>query len=89
MLGHPPVRDLHIRCRILGLAEQVPFVEEAAGVAVGPSLPMDDLAALPVTLSVDGDAVESGTGAAASGHPAARMIWLAEQLATRALAGGR
>jgi hypothetical protein len=28
MLRHPPVRDLRIRCRILGLAEQVPFVKE-------------------------------------------------------------
>jgi 2-keto-4-pentenoate hydratase len=55
----------------------------AAWVAVGPSLPLDDLAALPVTLSVDGEAVESGTGAAASGHPAAGVAWLAEQLAAR------
>jgi 2-keto-4-pentenoate hydratase len=55
----------------------------AAWVAVGPSLPMDDLAALAVTLSVDGEVVESGTGAAASGHPAAGVVWLAEQLAAR------
>jgi 2-keto-4-pentenoate hydratase len=55
----------------------------AAWVAVGPSLPLDDLAALPVTLSVDGEAVETGTGAAASGHPAAGVVWLGEQLAAR------
>jgi 2-keto-4-pentenoate hydratase len=30
-----------------------------------------------------GEAVESGTGAAASGHPAAGVAWLAEQLAGR------
>jgi 2-keto-4-pentenoate hydratase len=55
----------------------------AAWVAVGPSLPMTGLESLPVTLFVDGAAVESGTGAAASGHPAAGVVWLAEQLAAR------
>jgi 2-keto-4-pentenoate hydratase len=55
----------------------------AAWVAVGPSLPLSGLESLPVTLSVDGAAVESGTGAAASGHPAAGVAWLAEQLAAR------
>jgi 2-keto-4-pentenoate hydratase len=55
----------------------------AAWVAVGPPLPMDDLAALDVALAVDGEVVERGTGAAASGHPAAGVAWLAEQLAAR------
>ncbi len=55
----------------------------AAWVAVGSSLPLSGLESLPVTLSVDGEAVESGTGAAASGHPAAGVVWLAEQLAAR------
>jgi 2-keto-4-pentenoate hydratase len=55
----------------------------AAWVAIGPSLPLSGLESLPVTLSVDGEAVESGTGAAASGHPAAGVVWLAEQLAVR------
>ncbi len=55
----------------------------AAWVAVGPSLPMDDLASLPVALSVDGEAVERATGAAASGHPAAGLAWLAGQLTAR------
>jgi 2-keto-4-pentenoate hydratase len=55
----------------------------AAWVTVGPSLPLAGLESLPVTLSVDGEAVESGTGAAASGHPAAGVAWLAEQLAAR------
>ncbi len=53
----------------------------AAWVAVGPSLPLEDLASLPVELSVDGQVVERGTGAAAGGHPAAGLVWLAEQLA--------
>jgi 2-keto-4-pentenoate hydratase len=52
-------------------------------VAVGAELPLADLAALPVELSVDGEVVERGTGAAASGHPAAGVVWLAEQLAAR------
>src|ERR1700748_3197514 len=55
----------------------------AAWVAVGPVIALDDLAALPVELSVDGEVVESGTGAAASGHPALGVVWLAEQLAGR------
>ncbi len=53
----------------------------AAWVAMGPSLPLEDLASLPVELSVDGEVVERGTGAAAGGHPAAGLVWLAEQLA--------
>ena len=57
----------------------------AAWVVVGPAVPLDDLASLPVVLSVDGEVVERGVGAAASGHPAAGVGWLAEQLA----AGGR
>lgn len=55
----------------------------AAWVVVGPALPVSDLASLPVVLSVDGEVVERGTGAAASGHPAAGVAWLAEQLAGR------
>ena len=55
----------------------------AAWVVVGPAMPVSDLASLPVVLSVDGEVVERGTGAAASGHPAAGVAWLAEQLAGR------
>jgi 2-keto-4-pentenoate hydratase len=58
----------------------------AAWVAVGPSLPLADLASLPVALSVDGEVSELATGAAAGGHPAAGLAWLAEQLAARGLA---
>jgi 2-keto-4-pentenoate hydratase len=55
----------------------------AAWVAVGPSLPLDDLPSLPVALSVDGEVAERATGAAAGGHPAAGLAWLAGQLAAR------
>ncbi len=55
----------------------------AAWVAVGAPMPLADLAALPVELSVDGEVVEHGTGAAASGHPAAGVAWLAAELAAR------
>jgi 2-keto-4-pentenoate hydratase len=55
----------------------------AAWVVVGPEMPLDDLAALPVELSVDGVAGERATGAAASGHPAAGLAWLAGQLTAR------
>lgn len=55
----------------------------AAWVAVGPSLPMEDLPSLAVELSVDGVVVERATGAAAGGHPAAGVAWLAGELAAR------
>jgi 2-keto-4-pentenoate hydratase len=58
----------------------------AAWVVVGPVMELDDLASLPVALSVDGSVVERGVGAAASGHPAAGVAWLAEQLSSRGLA---
>jgi 2-keto-4-pentenoate hydratase len=53
----------------------------AAWVAVGEEMPLDDLAELAVSLSVDGVVVGRATGAAASGHPAAGLAWLAGQLA--------
>ena len=58
----------------------------AAWVVAGPVMVLDDLASLPVALSVDGSVVERGLGAAASGHPASGVVWLAEQLASRGLA---
>jgi 2-keto-4-pentenoate hydratase len=58
----------------------------AAWVAVGPSLPLEDLASVPVALSVDGEVAERATGATAGGHPAAGLAWLAEQFAARGLA---
>jgi 2-keto-4-pentenoate hydratase len=56
----------------------------AAWVVVGTSLPLEDLESLPVALSVDGEIVERAVGAAAGGHPAAGLAWLAGELATRA-----
>jgi 2-keto-4-pentenoate hydratase len=57
----------------------------AAWVAVGPQLrlPLDALPSLPVALAVDGEIVERAIGAAAGSHPAAGLVWLAEQLAER------
>jgi 2-keto-4-pentenoate hydratase len=65
------------------LADNTADGSSAAWVVVGPAVPLDDLASLPVVLSVDGEVVERGAGAAASGHPAAGVGWLAEQLAAR------
>jgi 2-keto-4-pentenoate hydratase len=55
----------------------------AAFVVLGADLPMDDLPGVEVDLSVDGELLETGTGAAASGHPAAGVAWLAARLAER------
>jgi len=55
----------------------------AAWVAVGSEMPLDDLAELAVVLCVDGAPAAHATGAAASGHPAAGLAWLAGQLAER------
>jgi 2-keto-4-pentenoate hydratase len=57
----------------------------AAWVAVGPQLqlPLDMLPSLQVALSVDGEIVERAIGAAAGSHPAAGLVWLAEQLAAQ------
>ena len=55
----------------------------AAWVVLGPELPLDDLAAIAVRLLVDGTEVAAATGAAASGHPAAGVGWLAEQVGPR------
>jgi 2-keto-4-pentenoate hydratase len=58
----------------------------AAGVVLGEELPLDALDEVVVSLAVDGAAVASGRGADASGHPAAGVAWLADQLAARGLA---
>ena len=65
------------------LADNTADGSSAAWVVVGPELPAGDLATLPVALSVDGQVVEQATGAAALGHPAAGLAWLAGQLAGR------
>jgi 2-keto-4-pentenoate hydratase len=53
---------------------------------LGPEIPHwrdGDLAALPVTLEVDGAIRRSGTGAEAMGHPFNVLLWLAEALRQR------
>jgi 2-keto-4-pentenoate hydratase len=55
----------------------------AAWFVLGDEVPLDDLPALGVRLLVDGEQVAEATGAAAGGHPASGVTWLAEQVATR------
>ncbi len=55
----------------------------AAWVVVGAALPMDDLPSVRVSLSRDGVEVATAVGAAAGGHPASGVGWLAGQLALR------
>lgn len=55
----------------------------ATGVALGPPLPLDALAALPVRLVRNGATVGEGTGAAAMGDPLRALDWL-----SRTLSGG-
>ena len=58
----------------------------AGWVVLGEALPLDDLPAIGVRLELDGEPVASSTGAAAGGHPAAGVGWLAGQLGSRGLA---
>lgn len=54
----------------------------AAQVVIGPPLrSIEHLEDVTVTLFHNGDAAGSATGQAASGHPAAGIVWLVEQLA--------
>lgn len=52
----------------------------AAGVVLGPELPLDRIADVEVTLLLDGEPVGTGRGSDASGHPADGVVWLVEQL---------
>jgi 2-keto-4-pentenoate hydratase len=53
----------------------------AAHVVLGPTIPLGDLAATTVTLRRNGEEIARSTGAAASGHPLAGVVWLADRLA--------
>ena len=54
----------------------------AAQVVIGPPLDrLDKLEAVAVVLLHNGEMVDSATGSAASGHPAAGVVWLVAQLA--------
>lgn len=56
----------------------------AAQVAVGPALPsLDRLESVAVVLLHNGENAGSATGSAASGHPAAGVVWLVAQLARK------
>jgi 2-keto-4-pentenoate hydratase len=52
----------------------------AAGVALGPPLPLNALAALPVRLVRNGATVAEGTGAAAMGDPLQALNWVRQAL---------
>jgi len=66
------------------IADNTADQSSAAQVVLGPPLPsLDGLDRVRVRLEhVDGTSMEA-TGAAASGHPAAGVVWLAEQLGAR------
>lgn len=55
----------------------------AAGVVIGPSIPIDSIADVEVRLFVDGVEAGVGHGRDAGGHPADGVVWLAAQLAAR------
>ena len=60
----------------------------AAGVVLGPPLPLDDLGACPVRLLRNGATVGTGTGEAAMGHPLHALEWLVAALGDDALRPG-
>lgn len=55
----------------------------AAWVVLGDRLPLDDLPGTAVRLLVDGITVAEATGAAAGGHPASGVAWLAGEVERR------
>jgi 2-keto-4-pentenoate hydratase len=63
------------------LADNTADLSSAAWVAVGGPLPLGDLDQVRVTLAVNGSAAGTATGAAADGHPANGLAWLAGRLA--------
>ncbi len=63
------------------LEDNTADLSSAAWVVLGGPLPLDRLDQVRVSLSVDGAAAGEATGAAAGGHPAAGVAWLAGQLA--------
>jgi 2-keto-4-pentenoate hydratase len=64
------------------LPDNTADLSSAAWVVTGPELPLQNLDQVQVVLSVDGAKVHTATGAAADGHPARGLAWLAGQLAT-------
>ena len=72
------------------LADNTADLSSAAWVVTGAELPLERLDQVRVTLTVDGERAGTATGAAADGHPASGLAWLAGQLAAsgRALRPG-
>jgi 2-keto-4-pentenoate hydratase len=56
----------------------------AAGIVIGPEIPLDRIDDVAVTLELDGEEFGTGHGRDASGHPADGVVWLVAQLAERA-----
>lgn len=65
------------------IADNTADGSSAAGVVVGPELPLDRIAEVVVELYVDGEPFGRGVGSDASGHPAEGVVWLVDQLAVR------
>jgi len=65
------------------LADNTADGSSAAGVVLGPPLPIDVIDTVDVALLVNGAVVDTGRGSDASGHPADGVVWLVEQLAVR------
>ncbi len=57
----------------------------AAGVVLGPPMPLGSIETVEVSLWVDGVSAGRGLGSDASGHPADGVVWLVAQLATRGI----
>lgn len=57
----------------------------AAGVVLGPPLPLQSIETIEVQLSVDGVEAGRGRGSDASGHPADGVVWLVAELASRGM----
>lgn len=87
------VIDSRIRNWQIGLADTIADNASSGCFVVGEQItrPTDvDLVTLGVTMRLNGDIVQTGSGAAVLGHPAAAVAWLANQLAaydTRLKAG--
>lgn len=52
----------------------------AAGVVMGPALPLETIEHAQVAMWVDGEPAGSGVGSDAGGHPAVGVVWLVQQL---------
>lgn len=57
----------------------------AAGVVLGPALPLTSIETIEVELFVNGAPAGRGRGSDASGHPAEGVVWLVAQLAARGM----